>query len=380
MQKRDRHRKKPYPPNKRPPEKRPVPIEEPCSREIRIAAGGNKKDICSMLPLEIEAVLVEMGQQKFRAGQIFAWLSQGVSSFEEMTNLSKDFRKQLAENFILTAPVLLEKQSSQIDDTVKFLWELSDGNTIESVWMEHSHGATICVSTQVGCRMGCSFCATAIGGFTRNLTAGEMLAQVIWANKTQGKAVSNIVLMGMGEPLDNLDEVLGFLNLINHPKGQNIGMRHVTLSTAGMIEKIDKLSTYQLQLNLAVSLHAIDDEIREKLMPINRKAGVRALLETCKAYQDKTGRRVSYEYALIAGVNDSPLQAKQLAKAILEVHGHVNIIPLNPVAGRNFTGSNEQAVLKFTNMLQSQGVNVTVRKRKGDDIDAACGQLRQKRR
>ena len=340
----------------------------------------NKKDICSMLPEEIERHLLEMGQQKFRAGQIFAWLSEGIGSFDAMTNLSKDLRTKLDEQFSLTVPTLLDKQTSQLDGTVKYLWEFSDGNTVESVWMEHKHGATICVSTQVGCRMACAFCASAIGGFVRNVTAGEILAQVIWAGKDQNKAVSNIVLMGMGEPLDNLEAVLGFLKLVNHPKGQNIGMRHITLSTAGLLENIDKLGTYQLQLSLAVSLHAVDDETRDKLMPINRKTGVRALLETCKRYQEKTGRRVSYEYALIAGVNDTQRHARQLAKMMHEVGGHVNLIPLNHVSQRAFRGSDPETVLKFANVLKTHGVNVTLRQKKGDDIDAACGQLRQKHR
>lgn len=362
---------------------KPIPAEYktlPKQEKPEALATVSPRDICSMLPEEVETRLSEMGLPKFRAGQISAWLSEGVSSFDAMTNLSKDLRTSLEENFRLTAPTLLQKQVSQIDGTVKFLWEFSDGNTVESVWMEHKHGATICISTQVGCRMACAFCASAIGGFVRNLTAGEILAQIIWATRDLNKKAANIVLMGMGEPLDNFDEVLRFLKLVNHPKSLNIGMRHITLSTSGLIEKIDKLSTYQLQLNLAVSLHAVDDDTRERLMPINRKSGVRALLETCKRYQDKTGRRVSYEYALIAGVNDSQIQAKQLAKMILEVHGHVNLIPLNPVSERGFHGSDEKAVTKFANMLQSQGVNVTLRKRKGEDIDAACGQLRQKNR
>ena len=371
MQKR---RKQGAPKTKRPPQVAMLREEKPT-----IAALTDKRDISSMFLAEIEGAFKEKELQAFRAKQVYAWLVQGVSSFDEMTNISKDLRATLAESFDITSLTCLDKQVSAIDGTVKFLWQLSDGNTVESVWMRQKHGVSICLSTQVGCRMGCSFCASAIGGFVRNLTAGEILGQIQAAEREMDERISSIVLMGMGEPLDNFDATIRFLKLVNHAEGKNIGMRHITLSTSGMIEKIDKLSTYQLQLSLAVSLHGVDDDTREQLMPINRKNGVRALLETCKRYQEKTGRRVSYEYALIKGINDSPLQARQLAKLMQEVEGHVNLIPLNTVNERKFAGSDEKAVMKFQSILQTLGVNVTLRKRKGDDIDAACGQLRQKR-
>jgi len=344
-------------------------------------------DIRSASYDEISQFMKDIGEKSFRSQQIFSWINtKWVNSYDEMTNLPTDLRQKLSEIAEISGVECVQIQKSS-DGTRKYLLQMhkngimdGDGVFVETVLMSYRHGYSVCLSTQAGCRMGCGFCASGTHGLARNLTAGEILAQVIWAGKDQNKAVSNIVLMGMGEPLDNLEAVLRFLKLVNHPKGKNIGMRHITLSTAGLLENIDKLGTYQLQLSLAISLHALDDETRDKLMPINRKNGVRALLETCKRYQEKTGRRVSYEYALIAGVNDSRHHARHLVKVMHDVGGHVNLIPLNPVSSKEFRGSDPETVQKFANVLKSQGVNVTLRQKKGDDIDAACGQLRQKHR
>lgn len=253
------------------------------------------KDIKSMLPEEIEAELKAMGQPKFRAGQIFDWLTKGVKSFDEMTNLSKDLRAKLSENFYISNLECLKKQVSREDGTIKYLWQLPDGNAVETVVMRYKHGNTVCISTQVGCRQGCAFCASTIGGLIRNLEPSEMLNEVLYSQMESGVPITGIVLMGIGEPLDNFDNVMRFLTLVNHPKGMNIGMRHISLSTCGLIEKFDKLAEHNLQLTLAVSLHAPDDETRGKIMPANRGRGVAALIEACEAYYKKTGRRITFE-------------------------------------------------------------------------------------
>lgn len=337
-----------------------------------------KRQIESLLPGEIETWLEDLGEKKFRAGQIFTWLGRGVESFAEMTNISKDLREQLEKNFVLVNLQCLNKQVSQIDGTVKYLWAYEDDNSVETVLLHQDYGNTLCISTQIGCRMGCTFCASALGGFVRNLTAAEILAQIKAVQKDAKVAISNIVFMGMGEPLDNFEAVLRFLTLVNHPAGRNIGMRHITLSTSGLIEKIDKLSTYHLQLNLAVSLHAADDETRSQIMPVNRAGGIAPLLEACKRYFGQTGRRVSFEYAMIQGLNDSPKDARNLAKHMLAVGGHVNLIPLNAVKERSHQASEKSRLDSFYKILQEKGVTVTIRQRKGQDIDAACGQLRRK--
>jgi len=331
-----------------------------------------------MLPAEIEAQILEMGEPKFRAKQIFEWLQRGAGDFAEMTNLSVTLREKLAEKFFLYAPSVLEKQASA-DGTIKYLWELADGNSVETVLMRYRHGNTVCISSQVGCRMGCTFCASAIGGLVRNLTAAEMLEQVLCTERDAGAEISNIVLMGIGEPLDNFENVLRFLTLVNHPAGRNIGMRHITLSTCGLVEMIDKLATYNLQLTVSVSLHAADDETRSRLMPVNRTGGVMELLEAAKRYFNSTGRRVSFEYAMIHGMNDTPEHAKTLAKRVKETGGHVNLIPLNPIAERDFGPSAKERLVLFEQILRRAGVNVTVRRSLGGDIDASCGQLRRRK-
>lgn len=334
------------------------------------------RDLKSMDLTEMTGFLKELGEPAFRGKQVFQWLHRGVTSFEEMTNLSKPLREKLSENCYITAPKVERKQVSQLDGTVKYLWRLRDGNCVETVLMRYHHGNTVCISSQVGCRMGCAFCASTIGGKIRDLAPSEMLDQVLFTQLDSGEEISNIVLMGIGEPLDNFDTVLRFLELVNSPEGLNIGMRHISLSTCGLVEKIDKLAQYQLQLTLSVSLHAPDDETRSRIMPVNRSVGVEKLFETCRRYFETTGRRISYEYAMIDGVNDSDWQADLLVKHLKGTPGHVNLIPLNEVAESPFHPS--RRIRQFQTRLEKQGVTATVRRKLGGDIDASCGQLRRK--
>lgn len=336
------------------------------------------KDILSMLPEELEKDFETLGEQKFRAAQVFQWLSRGVRDFDGMTNLSKPLRERLKAEYDLYMPKVLNKQISATDGTIKYLWELRDGNAVETVVMSYKHGNTVCVSSQVGCRQGCAFCASTIGGLVRNLEPSEILDEVMYSQINSGKPISNIVLMGIGEPLDNFDNVMRFLQLVNHPKGMNIGMRHISLSTCGIIERFDDLAQRDLQLTLSVSLHAPDDETRSKIMPANRGRGVDALIAACRKYYEKTGRRISFEYAMIDGVNDTERHARLLAKHARSVAAHVNLIPLNHVDERPFQPSTPEHLRAFIKVLESEGVNVTVRRKLGGDVDASCGQLRRK--
>lgn len=336
-----------------------------------------KIDIKSMLPEEIEAALVKIGEPKYRAKQVFTWLSRGVRSFDEMSDLPKKLRIALEESFFVTSPQPIRKQVSQIDGTVKYLWELSDGNAVETVVMSYQHGNTVCISTQVGCRQGCAFCASTIGGLVRNLEPSEMLDEVLFSQIDSGLPISNIVLMGIGEPLDNYDHVVKFLKLVNHPDGMNIGMRHISLSTCGLTEKIDKLADLNLQLTLSISLHAPDDETRSKLMPVNRGRGVDELVSACKRYFKRTGRRISFEYAMIDGVNDTPKHARLLAQKAKSCGAHVNLIPLNHVEEREFKPSTTENLKSFVKILEENEVNATVRRKLGGDVEASCGQLRR---
>ena len=333
-------------------------------------------DIKSMTMEELTAFFRELGEPAFRAGQVFRWLYRGVSSFEEMSDLSKGLRQKLGERCFITHPLVARKQCSAQDGTIKYLWELGDGNCIETVLMRYKHGNTVCISSQVGCRMGCAFCASTIAGKVRDLTASEMVDQVLFTQLDSGQPISNIVLMGIGEPLDNFDTVLRFLNLVNQPQGLNIGMRHISLSTCGLVEKIDKLAQHGLQLTLSVSLHAPDDETRSRIMPVNRSVGVETLMAACRRYFQTTGRRISYEYAMIDGVNDADWQADRLAQLLRGMPGHVNLIPLNEVEESPLKPS--RRVAAFQKRLESHGVTVTVRRKLGGDIDASCGQLRRK--
>ena len=331
-----------------------------------------------MLPEEIEAELENLGEPKYRAQQLFTWLHRGVRDFEEMSNLSKSLRQKLQENYRLYRPRVLKKQVSQIDGTIKYLWELADGNAVETVVMQYKHGNTVCVSSQVGCRQGCAFCASTIGGLVRSLEPSEILDEVLFSQLDSELPISNIVLMGIGEPLDNFDNVMRFLELVNHPKGMNIGMRHISLSTCGLIERFDDLAERDLQLTLSVSLHAPDDETRSRIMPANRGRGVEKLMEACRRYYERTGRRISFEYAMIDGVNDTEYHAKLLAKEARSLAAHVNLIPLNHVEERQFKPSTSGHMKAFIKILEDAGVNVTVRRRLGSDVDASCGQLRRK--
>ena len=337
-----------------------------------------KKDILSMLPEEIETELENLGEPKYRALQVFTWLHRGVRDFEEMSNLSKPLRQKLRENYSLYRPRVLKKQVSQIDGTIKYLWELADGNAVETVVMQYKHGNTVCVSSQVGCRQGCAFCASTIGGLVRSLKPSEILDEVLFSQLDSGLPISNIVLMGIGEPLDNFDNVMRFLELVNHPKGMNIGMRHISLSTCGLIERFEDLADRDLQLTLSVSLHAPDDETRSRIMPANRGRGVEKLMDACRRYYERTGRRISFEYAMIDGVNDTEYHARLLAKEARSLAAHVNLIPLNHVEERQFKPSTSGHMKAFIKILEDAGVNVTVRRRLGSDVDASCGQLRRK--
>ncbi|NCB50970.1 MAG: 23S rRNA (adenine(2503)-C(2))-methyltransferase RlmN [Clostridia bacterium] len=339
---------------------------------------ADKIDIKSLLPEELEAAMADIGEPKYRAKQIFGWLNRGVESFDGMTNIPAALRKKLADNFSLCPPRMIRKQVSEEDGTIKYLWELCDGNAVETVVMSYIHGNTVCISTQIGCRQGCAFCASTIGGLVRDLLPSEMLDEVMFSEKDSGKKISNIVLMGIGEPMDNFENVVKFLRLVNDPEGMNIGMRHISLSTCGLTEKFDKLAELNLQLTLSVSLHAPDDETRSRLMPANRGRGVDELMDACERYFKKTGRRISFEYAMIDGVNDTPYHAQLLARHAKRVGAHVNLIPLNHVEESSFEPTPPERIKKFESQLLESGVNVTVRRRLGGDIDASCGQLRKK--
>ena len=333
-------------------------------------------DVKSMTMEELKEFMTKIGEKPFRAKQIYAWLHQQlVTSWDEMTNISKALREKLSV-YPITALTKADVRISKIDETRKYLFRLEDGNVIESVLMRYHHGNSVCISSQVGCRMGCRFCASTQAGRVRDLTSGEIAAEIYTAQKDTGERVSHIVLMGIGEPLDNLDNVLRFLELVNHPDGLNIGMRHISLSTCGVIPGIDRLSDLELQLTLSVSLHAPDSETRSKIMPVNRAYDVEKLFDACHRYFKKTGRRISFEYAMIDGVNDHDWQADLIAKKLKGMPGHVNLIPLNDVAESPLKPS--RRVAAFQKRLESHGLTATVRRSLGGDIDASCGQLRRK--
>ncbi|MGM9618362.1 MAG: 23S rRNA (adenine(2503)-C(2))-methyltransferase RlmN [Oscillospiraceae bacterium] len=333
-------------------------------------------DIKSLTQEEITALLRELGQPAFRGKQVFAWLHRGVTSFEEMSDLPKSLRQKLSESCYITAPKVARRQVSRLDGTIKYLWQLGDGNCIETVLMQYRHGNTVCISSQVGCRMGCKFCASTIAGKVRDLAPSELLDQVLFTQLDSGLAISNIVLMGIGEPLDNYDNVRRFLTLVNHPDGLNIGMRHISLSTCGVVPGIRRLAEEDLQLTLSISLHAPDQETRAAIMPVTRAYDVDTLLEACREYFEKTGRRISFEYAMIDGVNDSDEKADLIAKKLKGMPAHVNLIPLNEVEESPLKPS--RRVAAFQKRLESHGLTATVRRKLGGDIDASCGQLRRK--
>lgn len=327
---------------------------------------------------EIKQEFAADGHAAFRALQVYHWLHRGVTSFDEMSDLSKAFRQQLAEKYTIANAVIEQKLESKLDDTIKYLFRLNDGEFVESVVMNYHHGRTICISTQVGCKMNCSFCATGKSGYSRNLAPSEMLAQIQSAQLDIGVRISNVVLMGMGEPLDNYDNVLRFLELVSSEEGLNIGMRHISLSTCGIVDKIYDLADKKLQLTLSVSLHAPNDEIRSRTMPVNHRWGVEELLKACRYYNKQTGRRISFEYAMISGVNDSDACARELAGRLKGTLSHVNLIPVNTVSGSGYKKSTTERLQKFTRILANSGITATVRRTLGSDINASCGQLRRR--
>ena len=327
---------------------------------------------------ELGELLSGIGEPKFRTKQIFAWLHRGVTSFDEMTDISKKTREKLAELSFVSTLEIEEKYVSRLDKTTKYLFRLPDGNCIESVVMYYKHGISICISSQVGCRMGCRFCASTIGGLYRSLTAGEILNQGIFAQKDIGERISNIVMMGIGEPLDNYDNVVKFLHNVNHPEGLNIGYRHISLSTCGLVDKIYRLAEENLPITLSVSLHAPNNEIRDEIMPVNHKFRIEELIKACRDYIKTTTRRISFEYSLISGVNDSVENAKELAALLKGMLCHVNLIPVNQVKERGFHKGTRAEIEKFQNTLVSLGINATVRRELGSDISASCGQLRKR--
>ena len=336
-----------------------------------------KKNLKSYTYNELEALVRnELGEPSFRAKQIFEWLYRGVDSFDEMSNLSKSLRERLDAAYIAGNLKIEQKFVSRIDETRRYLLKLEDGNYIESVLMKYHHGYTICVSSQVGCAMGCRFCASTRNGKARNLSAGEIIGQVMTVQKDLGERISNIVMMGIGEPLDNYDEVLKFLEIVNHPSGLNIGHRHITLSTCGLVPKIKDLADRQLQITLSVSLHAADDETRSEIMSVNRRYSISQLMKACRYYIKKTNRRISFEYTLISGVNDNSAEAEKLLKLLHGMLCHVNLIPVNPVKETGFKQGSRAKIEEFQRILESGGISATIRREMGADISAACGQLR----
>ncbi len=344
-----------------------------------------KTDLLSLTPEELEALIISVGEPKYRAAQIFLQLHRGLS-LDEMTNIGKVTRERLSAVSTCHIPTVKRRLTSSVDGTVKYLFELADGNCVESVVMEYLHGLTVCISSQVGCRMGCAFCASTIGGRVRDLTPGELLGQVVAAQKDMGKRISGIVMMGIGEPLDNYDNVIRFLRLVNDERGICIGYRHISLSTCGLVDKIDRLAGEDLPITLSISLHAPDDATRSAIMPVNRKYGVDALLDACRRYYKRTGRRISFEYTLIADKNDSAKQAEALAAKLNSklrpnresFPVHVNLIPVNAVAESGFAQPAKAAVSSFSAILERNGIRATVRRTLGPDINASCGQLRRK--
>ena len=332
----------------------------------------------SLTLTELTETLRALGEPAFRAKQVYTWLHRGVTGYDQMTNLPQSLRQRLEGEYPICSPKVVRKQESQRDGTIKYLWELSDGNCVETVLMRYHYGNTVCISTEVGCPMGCAFCASTLGGLVRKLEPFEMLDQVLFTQVDSGLPVSHIVLMGIGEPLDNFENVMRFLELVNSPEGMNISMRHISLSTCGLVPMIDELAKRKLQLTLSVSLHAPNDQIRDRIMPVNRAYPVEVLLDACRRYYDATSRRISFEYAMIDGVNDTEAAARELLRRLKGLPAHFNLIPLNHVEESPLKPSSRKAVARFQQILEEGGVTATVRRTLGGDIDASCGQLRRK--
>ena len=335
-------------------------------------------DIRSMNLEEMEALAISLGEKAFRGKQLFQWVHEKqADDFDEMTNLSAAFREKLKENYCISGVRQVEKQVSKKEDTAKYLFALEDDHVIESVWMKYHHGNSVCISSQVGCKMGCRFCASTLNGCVRNLTPSEMLDQVYRIQKLTGERVSNIVIMGSGEPMDNYDNVVKFLELINSEKGLNISQRNITVSTCGLVPKIKQLADLKLQITLAISLHAPNDELRRTMMPIANTYSIEQIMDACRYYLSQTARRISFEYSLVKGVNDTPECARQLIKLVHGLNCHINLIPVNPIKERDYEQSEKNSIHSFKETLEKAGVNVTIRREMGRDIDGACGQLRQ---
>lgn len=336
-------------------------------------------DIRSYNEKEMEELALSLGEKAFRGKQLFQWVhDKRVESFDDMTNLSSRFREQLKEQYRISGVTQVDKQVSRKGDTAKYLFALPDGNVIESVWMKYHHGNSVCISSQVGCRMGCTFCASTLTGLTRNLTAGEMLSQIYEIQRDTGERVSNVIVMGMGEPLDNYDNLIRFIRLLSHEKGICISQRNITVSTCGLVDRIRDLMKEKLQITLAISLHAPNDEIRRRTMPVANRYDMEAILQVCREYFQHTGRRITFEYSMIRGVNDQAGHARELAKRLRGLNCHVNLIPLNEVKERKCLRSRPEDIEQFKLTLEEYRINVTIRREMGSDIDAACGQLRKK--
>lgn len=338
---------------------------------------NRRTDLRDMTLNELENLCLYIGEKKYRAQQIFRWLYSGIDNIDNMPNLPEQFREKLKTRAYISKVIVERKYESSIDGTVKYLLKLEDGNIIESVFMRYSFGISVCLSTQVGCRMGCSFCASTIGGMVRNLTAGEIANEILIMQNESNERVSNIVLMGTGEPLDNFFNVTKFLKLVNSEKGLNIGMRHITLSTCGLVPEIVKLAELELQITLAVSLHAPNDEIRKKLMPIANKYTIVEILKACQYYIEKTNRRITFEYSMIKGVNDSLDNARELSNLLKRLLCHVNLIPVNEIEGKIYIKADTERIAQFRKILENSGIETTIRRELGADINAACGQLRK---
>ncbi|MCR5791707.1 MAG: 23S rRNA (adenine(2503)-C(2))-methyltransferase RlmN [Lachnospiraceae bacterium] len=342
-----------------------------------------KKDIRSLSYRELEELLVSYGEKSFRAKQVYEWVHQKlVPSFADMTNLSKNLREKLEEHFCISPLSVVDKRVSQNDGTAKFLFQLQDKRVIESVLMKYKHGNSVCISSQVGCRMGCRFCASTLGGLERNLTPGEMLSQIYEIQRNTGERVSNVVVMGTGEPLDNYDNLISFIRMLTDEKGLHISQRNITVSTCGIVENIRRLADEKLQITLAISLHAPDDETRKELMPIANKYTIQEIFDACNYYFEVTGRRISFEYSLVEGVNANEKEAHKLGELLKSrlapnAHAHVNLIPVNKIKERNYRHGAESEIINFKNIVEKYGINVTIRREMGSDIDAACGQLRK---
>lgn len=345
---------------------------------VDLKSCNGKKDIKSMTLEEVTEEMAALGEKSFRAKQLYEWVHGKLAEkFDDMSSLSKDLRQNLKESYHLTSLKLVEERVSQVDGTRKYLFGLEDGHIIESVWMQYHHGNSVCVSSQVGCRMGCRFCASTLDGLERNLRPSEILDQIYSIQRITGERVSNVVVMGSGEPMDNYDNMVRFLRLISHEKGLHISQRNLTVSTCGIVPGIRKLAEEGLQVTLALSLHAPNDQVRKTLMPVANRYNLKEILEACRYYFEQTGRRLTFEYSLVQGVNDNLEEARALAHLIKNQHGHVNLIPVNPIKERSYVQSGQKAIGDFKNLLEKNGINVTVRREMGRDIGGACGQLRK---